>query len=231
MASSRIEQLLEYRPSCATWIVTVLLSVLTMSIAFAAKHFSSTALGLSVASVTLVVGLLFVLCPIGQCQDWNHHKILWVFIIFYSDLLIIETTGFVVPLTIQAVTAYLLFEETYPLFKSFPDEKLDKGTIVTAAIFSILATLAVAVMALFWCCCTRSSGDWFECRWKSTSRTEAEREQEERQRQEEREEFDRLEEHASLKPQEELEKHRLWLYGDRTELAKGSNVPSYSTIP
>lgn len=121
-------------------VLASLLSFLTICIVYFADS-SSTALGFSVASFTLLAGY----CPNKQCfLDRDSCKVPCIFVIVF---LIIETTGFVVPCIFHGATAYFLVKETYDAFSGLEEykrlDKEDKGALVAATIFSILSTLIV----------------------------------------------------------------------------------------
>ena len=108
---------------------------------------SSTALGFSVASFTLLAGY----CPNMQCcLDRDSCKVLCIFVIVF---LIIETTGFVLPCIFHGITAYFLVKETYDAYIGLEEykrlDKEDKRALVAATIFSILATLTVLVLEFY----------------------------------------------------------------------------------
>lgn len=158
MGNLRIERLCEHPLACGSWVLASLLSFLTICIVYFADS-SSTALGFSVASFTLLTGY----CPNKQCYQDGECKILCIFVIVF---LIIETTGFVLPCFIHGATAYFLVKETYDAFSGLEEykrlDKEDKGALVVATIFSILSTLIVLVLEFFWCrvscceCCPQS---------------------------------------------------------------------------
>lgn len=174
MGKLRTELLCEHPLACVSWVLAILLSFLTMCIVYFADS-SSTALGFSVASFTLLAGY----CPNKQCcLDRDSCKVLCIFVIVF---LIIETTGFVLPCIIHGATAYFLVKETYDAFSGLEEykrlDKQDKGVLVAATIFSILSTLIVLVLEFFWCrvsCCDCCPQSEYEDLERNKNRSEAE---------------------------------------------------------
>ena len=189
MGNSRIEQLLGIDTSLCTWIGTIILSFLTMCIVLGSFvsledliHLSmekvtsnaQAAMGFAVTSFTLITGFFPKLCCMrpGTVKDY---LCLCVFLIVF---VIIEYTGFFLPLIFHGATVYFLVVEIDQTINSPTELQKDanKGALIAGAVFAVLTTVAVAVMAWFWCRFTRPSSelDYEEARREAEERAERE---------------------------------------------------------
>lgn len=103
--------------------------------------------------------------------------------------IIIEYTEFLLPLAFHGATVYFLVVEINQTMNS-PTEvqkDADKGTLIAGTVFAILTTIAVAVMAWFWCRFTRPSSELDNEEAREAARQRQEREQHDHEEQLERE--------------------------------------------
>lgn len=187
----RVFQFLDNKTALWAYVITVILSSVTTSIVWgcfypAMENLSSTALGAmgtSMASVTLLTGLFPLYC-LGRCFGRAEPSAVIIICILIIVYLVIEYTGFIVPLLVHGVTACLLMVEINNTVNSPTEvqeargEETNKAAIIAGAVFAVLSTLAVAILAMLWCRITCDNCAHFSKR-ESDERRDWEREQEE----------------------------------------------------
>ena len=173
---SKLEQLIANKAAPCLWLFTAVMCLVTMCLlvacykidqlqeTVAGLKITSSALGLSVVRFALLGGcspclLCTGLLDSSYCRDSADPLVLLWFVAFLG-VIVIENTGFTLPLLCQGATSGVLVYETIAVINSptrnatlFRGEisTSSKDTLITGIVISVLATLMVVVLNYLWC--------------------------------------------------------------------------------